>query len=223
MGLKAILFDCDGVLIDSEPMGCEALAIAMTNAGYPMDRHEAARAFSGSAAKDSRALMTSCGVDADQVYAQSDAILFEMFDRNIPLIEGIESLLAEVPLMKAVCSNSSVHRLDVSIRRTSLAPYFDHHIYSGDSVPAPKPAPDLALFAAARLGVHPSETIFIDDNIQGVRCGRDAGCISVGFIGPSEHRMQHEKTLLDAGAHYVVRSMAEFQKLIQSLTLPLTA
>ncbi|MCZ0962560.1 HAD family hydrolase [Paracoccus benzoatiresistens] len=220
---KAILFDCDGVLIDSEPMGCQALARAVTAAGLPMTREDATRVFSGNAAQASIAWLREAGLDATAVFGESDRILFEMFDRDIPHVEGIEAVLSGFGLPMAICSNSSVARLAQSVARTPLAPRFGPHIYSAEHVPAPKPAPDLALFACERLGVAPEQAIFIDDNPHGVLCATAAGCLAVGFIGPSEHRKGHAQTLRDAGAEHVVHGMAEFRDLLSRLLLPLAA
>lgn len=219
----AILFDCDGVLIDSEPQGCLALARAVTGAGVPMTPAEATAMFSGCAAADSRARMAALGLDAETVFAESDRLLFEMFDREIPHIPEIEAVLAGVSVPVAICSNSSVARLDRSILRTPLAVRFGAHVYSADHVAAAKPAPDLALLAAARLGVAPGDAIFIDDNIHGIRCAVAAGCLAVGFIGPSDHRPGHDDTLRVAGADHVVRGMAEFHALLDRLSLKLAA
>ncbi len=213
----AILFDCDGVLIDSEPLGCAALARAVTEAGMPMTQEQATALFSGSAAAESRARMARLGLDAATVFAESDRILFAMFDRAIPHIPGIEAVLEDCPVPVAVCSNSSVERLRRSLLRTTLARHFGGHVYSADHVAAAKPAPDLALFAAARLGVMPERAIFIDDNIHGIRCAAQAGCLAVGFVGPSDHRPAQAQTLRAAGADHVVHGMAEFRALLDRL------
>lgn len=221
MSYQAILFDCDGVLLDSEPMGCEALAQAVTAAGYPMTREEATRIFSGNGAAASLGWMQQAGLPPETVFARADELLFQMFERHIPLIPGIERVLRDFDLPKAVCSNSSVRRLDRSLARTSLAAHFHGHIYSAEHVAQAKPAPDLALFAAKRLGVPPDQAIFIDDNPQGVLCARAAGCLAVGFIGPAEHRAGHADTLRAAGAQHIVQGMAEFHALLCDLSLPL--
>ena len=216
--IKAILFDCDGVVIDTEELGCGALAQALTEAGHPMNTSQARTVFSGNSARDSRAWMHQTGLDADTVFARSDDILFEMFESSVPYIPGIEAVLIDFSLKRAICSNSSVHRLDLSICRTPLAAHFGRHIYSADHVQRPKPAPDLALHACRELGVAPRESIFIDDNIHGVRCAREAGCIAVGFVGPSDDRPHHERTLRAAGADHIVRGMDEFHALLTTLT-----
>lgn len=220
---KAILFDCDGVLLDSEPLGCAAVAKAMTAAGVDMTVDEAVMLFCGISAEASFAVMERAGLDADTVFDHADRLLFEMFDQDIPLIEDIERVLWSFDVPMAVCSNSLIRRLDRSIARSPLAKRFGRHIYSAEHVPAAKPAPDLAFFAAAQLGVAPSEAIFIDDNPHGLRCGLDAGCLAVGFIGPSERRKDHAHALRDAGADHVVHGMAELHALLTKLSLPAAA
>lgn len=216
--IKAVLFDCDGVLLDTEPMGCECLAQAVTEAGHPMTCAEATRLFSGNAAVASKAVMEHLGLQAEAVFARSDEILFEGFARHVPMIPGIEALLEQLPLMRAVCSNSTRRRLALSLGRTRIAGSFGQHVYSSDHVEMPKPAPDMALLACKALGIAPAEALFIDDNIHGMICAKRAGCLAVGFIGPSDHRPQHADTLRAAGADHVVTGMAELQALISTLT-----
>lgn len=220
---KAILFDCDGVLLDSEPLGCTALAEALTAAGRPMTRVEAAEIFSGSAASDSRAWMAAAGFEAERVFADADQRLFAMFAQHIPLIPGIETILAGFSVPMAVCSNASRERLELSLLRSPLAVRFGQYIWSADDVAQPKPAPDMALKAAAALGVSPGETVFLDDNIHGIRCARAAGCLAIGFIGPGDHRPGQAEILRAAGAHHVVHGMAECHALLTRLSLPLAA
>lgn len=218
--IRAVLFDCDGVLLDTEPMGCACLAEAVTAAGIPMTQEEAALIFSGSAAVDSIKIMDRMGLDAAEVFADSDARIFRRFETEIPEIPSIYEFLSDCSLKIAVCSNSSKYRLSVSIAKTRLAPFFGEHIYSSGHVALPKPAPDMALYACEALGVAPREAVFIDDNIHGVACAKAAGCIAVGFVGPSDHRDNHAATLRAAGADHVVTSMAEFASLLKTLSTP---
>ncbi|MDB6454910.1 HAD-IA family hydrolase, partial [Falsirhodobacter sp. 20TX0035] len=101
--------------------------------------------------------------------------------------------------------------------RTALAQRFGPHIYSAQHVAAAKPAPDLALFAVARLGVPPAEAVFIDDNIHGIHCARAAGCLAVGFVGPTDHRPDQAGVLRRAGADHVVHGAEELLHLLCTL------
>lgn len=216
--MKAVLFDCDGVLLDSEPLGCEALAQAMTAAGRPMDMHAARDMFSGHSADDARKIMTQAGLDADAVTAHADALLYAMFEQHIPPLPGVERVLADVPLAMAVCSNATRLRLNLSIVKTPLAARFGRHIYSANDVANPKPAPDMALLACREMGISPAEAIFVDDNTHGVRCGKAAGCISVGFVAANDDRPGHAETLRAAGADYVVQGHDGLHALLTTLT-----
>ncbi len=218
--MKAILFDCDGVLIDSEPMGCAALAAAITAAGHDMTPEEAAAVFPGNAARDSAAWITAQGLDGPAVMAEADRLLFEMFDRAVPLIPGIEAVLTAFDLPMAVCSNSSPGRLARSLGRTRLIRHFGGHVYSAAQVALPKPAPDLAIFAAARLGVAPQDAVFVDDNTHGIACARAAGCLAIGFVGPGDLRPGLEARLRAAGAHHIARGSAELHALLDQQLTP---
>lgn len=215
--MTALLFDCDGVLVDSEPAGCLALAQAISGAGLPMTAQEAAAVFPGNGAEATQHWLRQRGLDAPAVLAEADRRLFAIFARGVPLVPGIAAVLDAFDVPMAVCSNSSVRRLALSLGRTPLASRFGAHIYSAEHVAAAKPAPDLALFAATRLGVAPRQAIFIDDNIHGIACARAAGCTSVGFVGPSDHRPGHASTLRAAGANHVIRGTAELLALLRTL------
>ncbi len=220
---KAILFDCDGVLLDSEPLGCESLARAVSAAGRPMTTVEAASVFSGNSVQASLAWIAGEGLDPEQVVASADEILFAMFDMDIPHIPGVEAVLRGFDLPMAVCSNSSINRLEQSLARTPLAAHFGPHIYSAEQVARGKPAPDLVYFAAEKLRVAPAEAIFIDDNPHGVKAAVAAGCLAVGFVGPSDHRAGHAEVLRAAGADHVVSGMAAFHELLTRLSVPVAA
>ncbi|RJL05721.1 HAD family hydrolase [Paracoccus siganidrum] len=220
---KAILFDCDGVLLDSEPLGCAAIAQAMTAAGVAMTTAEAMALFCGNSSAASLAVIERAGLDPQTVTAHADRLLFAMFDQHIPLIAGIERVLWGFDVPMAVCSNSLIRRLDRSIARTPLAHRFGPHIYSAEHVAAAKPAPDLAIFAADQLGVASHEAIFVDDNPHGLRCGIEAGCLTVGFVGPSEQRPDHALKLAEAGADHIVHGMDAFHALLSRLSLPVAA
>jgi HAD superfamily hydrolase (TIGR01509 family) len=163
--------------------------------------------------------MKSNGLDAEKVMRRSDDVLFEMFDRSVPAIPNVNAVLNDFALKKAICSNSSIERLQRSVGRTSLAAFFGKHIYSAEHVENAKPAPDLALYACRALGVAPHEAIFIDDNMHGIRCAKDAGCLAVGFIGPTDHRKDQDAVLRTAGADHVVYGMEEFYAFLESLPL----
>lgn len=216
--IDLVIFDCDGVLIDSEPLGAQALAEAISAAGHPMTRQAAETMFSGSGRVQTSALIKGLGLAVDAVLADADQRLAALFAKGVQPVAGIEPLLKSLDAKICVASNSSLLRLGASLGRTPLAALFEPHIYSADHVIKAKPAPDLALHCLAQMGTPADRAVFVDDNIHGIGCARAAGVLSIGFVGPSDHRADHAGTLRRAGANHVVHGAEELRQLLAELT-----
>lgn len=219
-GFDLVIFDCDGVLIESEAQGAQALAGAVTAAGRAMTAHEAGHLFCGCSQDQTGDLIAQMGLDAETVLRDAVQRLSVLFAQGVQQMPGMQELLTGLDARICVASNSSVKRLAGSLGCTALAPLFGTHIYSADHVSKGKPAPDLALHCLAQMRSTAERAIFIDDNIHGVACARAAGILAVGFVGPSEHRAGHAQTLREAGADYVVHGTAELQALLSDLLAP---
>lgn len=215
-----VIFDCDGVLIDSEAQGAQAMADAVTAAGRALTPHEAGHLFCGSSQDQIRVLLTQMGLAAEVILRDAVQRLSVLFSQGVRQIPGMQELLTGLDTEICVASNSGIKRLTESLGCTALAPLFGTHIYSADHVSNGKPAPDLALYCLAQMRIPAARAIFIDDNIHGVACARAAGILAVGFIGPSEHRADHPDTLRQAGADYVVHGATELQALLSGLLTP---
>lgn len=216
--IELVIFDCDGVLIDSEAMGATALAGAISDAGVPMTTQTAERTFSGAGRDETHALIDGLGLNATHVLTDAGARLGTLFAQGVPPVPGMLRLLAALDVPVCVASNSSVDRLRASLGRTPLAAFFGPHIYSAEHVAHSKPAPDLALHCLAQMNTAAAHAVFVDDNIHGIRCARTAGVLAIGFVGPSDHRPGHADTLRAAGADYVVHGAAELGTLLARLT-----
>ncbi len=221
--LDLVIFDCDGVLIDSEAMGAAALAGAITDAGVPMTPQTAERMFSGAGRDETRALIDGLGLAPLRVLTDADARLATLFAQGVPPVPGMQRLLASLEVPVCVASNSGVDRLRASLGRTPLAAFFGPHIYSADHVQHSKPAPDLALHCLAQMHTAAARAVFIDDNIHGIRCARTAGVLAIGFVGPADHRPNHADTLRAAGADHVVHGAEQLGALLDRLTQPSVA
>ncbi|MFY0648902.1 HAD-IA family hydrolase [Sulfitobacter geojensis] len=186
-----IIFDCDGVLIDSETLGSRALSEAMGTVGHDMSIPNVEATFSGAGEVETRALLNAKGLPADVIMKTAARKLSALFAQGVDPIEGIESVLENQHVKICVASNSSVARLNDSLGRTPLAAFFGQHIYSANHVAVGKPAPDLAFHCLERMSTSAERAIFVDDNTHGVCCARDAGVLAIGFIGPSDHRPDH--------------------------------
>lgn len=216
--IELVIFDCDGVLIDSEAMGATALAGAITDAGVPMTTQTTERTFSGAGGDETRALIDGLGLDSLRVLTDADARLATLFAQGVLPVAGMQRLLTSLDVPVCVASNSGVDRLRASLGRTPLAAFFGPHIYSAEHVQHSKPAPDLALHCLAQMNTAADRAVFIDDNIHGIRCARTAGVLAIGFVGPTDHRPNHADTLRAAGADHVVHGAEQLGALLARLT-----
>ena len=156
-----LIFDCDGVLVDSEQLANAALAELMTSLGYPMIAEEAIRIFTGRSLADVVTLAESLlgrpiPTDIGERYGER---LLARFRSELEPVAGVHAAIAALPYRKCVASSSTRERLMLSLELTGLAPLFGQHVYSATQVARGKPAPDLFLFAAAvrrrkAIGLH---------------------------------------------------------------------
>ncbi|MGB8628628.1 MAG: HAD hydrolase-like protein [Xanthobacteraceae bacterium] len=152
MGL--IVFDCDGVLVDSEFIAHALLAQMMTDLDHPMTTAEAVQTFAGRSLVDTLSLIEaglgrSIPDDLGQRYGR---LLLERLRRDLKPIAGVEAAVAALPYPRCVASSSSLKRIRLSLEATGLASLFGANIFSATQVDHGKPAPDLYLFAATRRG-----------------------------------------------------------------------
>ncbi|WP_428644537.1 HAD family hydrolase [Roseibium sp.] len=212
MTFKAILFDCDGVLVDSEKIyvAVEREHLARLGLHYSLDEYMdrfqglGGPDFHAALDKDHRAL--GKGPLPETFREDLDKATIERMDRELTEISGIRQLLEAHEGARAVASSSRLQRLVHKLRHTGLYDYFEPHIYSGEQVANGKPAPDLFLFAAQKLGIDPAATLVIEDSSNGVRAGLAAGMTVWGFVGGGHSHSGHAGQLEAAGAHRVVSS-----------------
>lgn len=212
MAFEAILFDCDGVLVDSEKIYVDVEREHLARIGLNYDLNEYMDRFQGLGSddfwaaldRDHRAL--GKGPLPETFGPDLDAATLERIDRELSEISGIKTFLENHTGPRAVASSSRLKRLMHKLQRTGLHRFFAPHIYSGEQVPNGKPAPDLFLFAARNLGVDPAITLVIEDSANGVKAGLAAGMTVWGFVGGGHSHQGHADQLLKAGAHNVVDS-----------------
>lgn len=192
--LRPVVFDCDGVLVDSEGIGWAALEAVLARYGLDAitDDDRAALAGSDYAADHAYFAEKVRLPPPDEMWAELSDVMFEMFDAGLQAFEDAVDTLEVlsrrgVPL--AVASNSGRDRLDRSLDATGLAAYFQVSV-AREEVAAPKPAPDIYLRAAALLGVDPASCVAVEDTPTGVAAARAAGMTVVaverGWHGKDE-------------------------------------
>jgi len=217
--MTLLIYDCDGVLVDSEVLACEGLAELMTSLGRPTTTAECVRAFIGRSRADvlRRAGDMLGRPIPDDLGAEAGARLLARFRRDLKPVPGAAAAVAALPYPRCVASSSVPERLALSLEVTGLAPLFGPHVYSAAQVANGKPAPDLFLFAAQHFGASPAHAIVIEDSVLGIAAARAAGMASIGFAGASHATEDLPAALVAAGADLVVTSMVGLPAAVEAL------
>jgi len=212
-----VIFDCDGVLIDSEILACQSMIENLGREyGITLTAEEILDNYLGQSGPTTNAqLEARYGVTITQeIVLKGRAITTRLFDEELQPIEGAAHLLQTLAIKKCVASSSSPERLKHSLGLTKLWDYFAPHIFSASQVKNGKPAPDLFLFAAAQMQTPPEECLVIEDSVAGIRAAKVAGMCVYGFTGGSHCRPGHSEKLTQAGAQKIVTTMDELACLL---------
>ncbi|HEU4661785.1 MAG TPA: HAD family hydrolase [Pseudolabrys sp.] len=218
--MTLLIFDCDGVLVDSERLSHAELAQLMTQLGRPMTTEQAIEIFAGQRLQDvmrTAEVLLSKPIPAD-LAEEAGRRLLARFRRELKPLVGVREAIETLPLARCVASSSTLERLRISMEVTGLADLFDDRLFSADQVEHGKPAPDLFLLAARSFGVSPADCIVIEDSALGIRAARAAGMKAIGFVGASHATTQLGRQLKAAGADVVIESMSELPACVERLT-----
>lgn len=210
-----LIFDCDGVLVDSEALACVIDAQILTSIGLPYSAEDIARKFVGVSFKDMVARLEAehaCTLPAD-LGSQLDSALFAKFETDLKPIEGVREAILSLPYPRCVASSSTPERIALSLRITGLSDLFDH-VFSATQVARGKPAPDLFLHAAARMNASPMDCVVIEDSAAGVQGALAAGMRVIGFTGGAHCGPEHRDKLRAAGASVIIDHMADLPKTV---------
>jgi HAD superfamily hydrolase (TIGR01509 family) len=182
-----VIFDCDGVLVDSEPLSIGVLIEAMRKEGVEIDEEGAYERFLGrSLATLVDTLHREFNIFAgEQFLERLRHDLYTRFEAELKPIKGIAETLDELDLPRCVASSSQIERIRLSLRVTGLLDKLEPYIFSATMVEHGKPAPDLFLYAASRLGVAPKACIVVEDSPAGVKAAKAAGMTVFAFTGGS--------------------------------------
>jgi HAD superfamily hydrolase (TIGR01509 family) len=215
-GMTLLIFDCDGVLVDSELLANGELADLLTRLGHPMTAEQALARFGGRRLQEvlaSAEALLSAPIPPD-LGAQAAERLMARFRRELKPVAGVRAAIEALPWARCVASSSPRDRLELSLAVTGLAPLFVEHVFSADQVANGKPAPDLFLLAARTLGAPPADCIVIEDSVLGIRAARAAGMAAIGFAGASHATAKLAERLEQAGADIVIRAMSDLPQAI---------
>ena len=214
--MDLIIFDCDGVLIDSEVLACRELSDTLATLGVTESAETIAELFCGSSFTSMTAdLQRRHAVKLTDEFAQTYRTrLFTRFETELRETPGLRAVLDGLACKICIASGSSPDRLKFSLSLVGLYDRFFPHIFSDTQVKRGKPAPDLFLLAAATLGAAPPDCVVIEDSLAGVIAAKAAGMRVIGFCGGGHCSPAHERRLLDAGADAVTGTMPNLATLL---------
>lgn len=216
---KAVLWDCDGVLIDSEMIACGSSASYFRELGYDISTEEFVMRFMGkSRAQILSEVKADCGIDYAAHFADNGVMrkrLFDTFTRELKATDGIHDVLARIDLPMAVASGSDLERLHHTLGVVGLVDLFNGHIYSSEQVARGKPAPDIFLHAAAKLGVAPQDCLVIEDGIHGIHGAKAAGMDVAAYVSASHMTAELKEKVLSLQPDMVFDDIRQLLTYIQ--------
>ena len=219
MNFEAVLFDCDGVLVDSESITNGVLRDMLEESGWTLTPAECMRIFIGKAVKDERVLIE---MRTGQPMTEDWMLRFRE-RRNVGLIAGVQPIRNAVQSVEkihalyqgriACASGADRFKVELQLKKCGLMPYFKDLVFSGHEMPRSKPAPDVYLAAAAALGVDPQRCAVVEDTVTGVAAGVAAGATVFGY-SPMEAGHDAPNALLAAGATAIFTDMRALADLV---------
>ena len=217
-----VIFDCDGVLVDSEVIACRVHADVLTRLGYPIDADGVRQRFVGRSLADATREIE--GELGRALPANFEAVLkaatFEAFASSLVAMPHIHVALDAIGGPVCVASSGTPEKIAHSLVLASLQDRFAPHIFSATRVARGKPFPDLFQFAATAMGKAPANCVVIEDSIAGVTGAVAAGMTVFGFTGGSHCRPGDGESLKTAGAALVFDDMRQLPALLARLPIP---
>lgn len=214
-----VIFDCNGVLVDSEPLATSVVAQEFQRAGFPLTPDIVARYFTGRRQSDMFAeVEMAAGRRLPPNFpATVAAATLKRFRAELRATAHMAYALTWLRGPKCVASSATLDRIRVSLETTDLLRYFEPYLFSSTDVKNGKPAPDLYLHVAGKMRVPVSDCIVVEDSPVGVAAASAAGMIPIGFVGGSHAGSQLGSHLVAAGARAVISDMRALKSTIINL------
>ena len=207
-----IIFDCDGVLVDSEPISNRVLADLLTEIGLHTTFSQSIEMFLGRSWEDTlKIIARRLGKEPPEgLYETYTERLFQTFDSELKPVSGIECVLNQLPFPMCVASSGPHEKIQKTLSLTGLLRFFEGNVFSSSDVKKGKPAPDLFLYACERMGSTPDSSIVVEDAIPGVKAAVSAGMRVLGYA-PSNNG-----PILQSNGASTFSDMRELPKLLSS-------
>lgn len=197
---RLVIFDCDGVLVDSEPISFAVLRETLAEHGLSFSESWAYENFLGKSMAAITAMMASeYDIELDDAaLATMRKRLYARFEAELEAMAGIGDLLADFPYVHCVASSSQMERIRLCLGRTGLIDYFEPNIFSASMVQNGKPAPDLFLHAALTMGYAPRDCVVIEDSPAGITAAKAAGMTAFAFTGASHAGVSNLRSIVES-------------------------
>lgn len=214
--IKHILFDCDGVLIDTEIVAAHRFVARVQKIGITVSVDHYLTHHTGSTFS---AVLEHYLGDSHSLQQRTD--IMDEVEREVAEntvgITGVEPMLAALSINKSIVSNSLIATVNDAMVKLGLTNYFTGHVFSSESVARPKPAPDVYNLALKTLDLNRDELIVVEDSITGATAAREAGLDIVGFAGASHILPGHAEKLEKLGVKSVAKDMSELTRILQGI------
>ena len=218
--IKAVIFDCDGVLVDSEII----VITEKINALKEIDLYYTIDDFRNDyIGLDEDEFYKKIATDLNRQFKKSlpafvrekiDESIIKKFHQEVNAIEGISQLLTNLTHKRCVASSNNAEILKIKLEKSNLYDHFCPYIFSREMVTRGKPCPDLFLFAAQRLEVESKDCIVVEDSINGIRAAKSAGMLPIGFIGGTHLVPAYGNELQKVGAAHVFTTAGDLGRFL---------
>ena len=215
-----IIFDCDGVLIDSELISCECAMEALQALGADINLETVIRRFLGTSRHEMARQMAEEGYNVSPDFVERlEAAVARAFEQRLRGMAGVRQALASIPLPRCVASNSPLPYIRRALQLARLDDLFGNNLFSASMVSKGKPAPDLFLHAAKAMGVTPEHCLVIEDSAVGVKAANQAHMPVFWFLGGSHIDLERRPVPLQhVSSDLQFSDMAELPALLEEFT-----
>jgi HAD superfamily hydrolase (TIGR01509 family) len=222
MTIRHVIFDCDGVLVDSEPLSMRVDMALLAEHGVAITEEDAHRRFVGLTFK---AMITMMEAESGRnlprgIGAEKDRRLLDLYRQELRPVEGVDAVLGHLAGRTSIASNSPQARVAAALDLTGLTRYFAGRITTFEHVQRGKPEPDIFIEAARRAGFDPKHCLVIEDSATGVTAAVRAGCRVLGFTGTHLNRGDHGARLKAIGAEGIFHHMRDLPGFLRQWRVP---
>jgi HAD superfamily hydrolase (TIGR01509 family) len=217
--IKLIIFDCDGVLVDSEIICVDVLISELKKVGVDVSidyfhQHFLGRSFAHVNGRILDSFNVDLGTDFESNYQQR---LLQVFETKLQPTTDVRLVLEQLQTPYCLATSSSVDRTKKALELTGLSDFFDGKVFTASLVKNGKPAPDLFLFAAQKMGVKPENCLVIEDSIPGLKAAQAAGMLVWQYLGGSHMTQEKDRCAKEWSSIVKFSSWKNFDKMAAKL------